>query len=86
VRRGFAPRLRWYTALVAACAIVIGFAAPAGAWQVPTAARTTTGTLGTPGATATLTLPNGITETFTGGAGTGTAQTAVNGLTTLRVR
>jgi uncharacterized repeat protein (TIGR01451 family) len=78
--------MRWFAAFVAASAIVIGLTAPAGAWQVPSAAPTTSGTLGTPSASATLTLPNGITETITGGAGTGTAQTAVTGSTTLGSR
>lgn len=75
------PR-KWVAAL-AVLALVFGLANPASAWQTPTSAATTSGTLGTPSASATLTLPNGVTETITGGAGTGIAQTAVDGTTTL---
>lgn len=83
---GIGAGRRFWAALMAVFVMLLAVAGPVDAWQVPTGAGTTTGTLGTTSATGTLTLPNGITETFSGGAGTGTAQTVVTGLTTLGSR
>ena len=77
---------RFWSALLAVLVMLLAVAGPVDAWQVPTTGPTTSGTLGTPSGSATLTLPNGVTETITGGAGTGTAQTAVTGGTTLGSR